>query len=388
MSGTYIPPLPVQNFVSKQTVVTAAWLNAVDNVLQGPGVPAAGIYAPDFLSGQIQVTGPTGCLAAYGDFEFGLNVPGPGGVGVSMLLGGATKAFAQIITDEQILGLDGINLFISAGNTHATGNSNAGGTLWLFGGAAALGIGGTVKVQGGTSVLGPGGDVQILGGTSTDGSAGNVYILAGTAGTAGGSVKIYATKINGIPGDITLLLGQPDAPHSVPLWTFSHTGALFPGLTGAGNQGDTLVSAGNNAGPIWGAPGLHGQVQVSLSGSTATVPTAFLQYNTDGKRATIWLDSSMLAQSTGTNDLILSTLPGFLLPLAPRTVICGSVQNANEGNCLGVATVNTNGSVVISLFKSFDPLGQGNITLGASGFTSSGSKGINSGWCITYPLIT
>lgn len=381
--GTYVPPLPPQNFIPTKTVVTSAWLNAIDSILQGR-VPAAGTYLPTFLSGEVQLTGPGGYVTSYGDLGFSLLSPGPAGSpGPFLRVAGAGKVFGQIGTDAQIPGQDGISLYIAAGDTDPSGTSN-GGTLWDFAGGSFGGRGGDRKVQAGTSVHGPGGDVYLLGGNnkSGDASAGNIYLLAGTNGNAGGSIKIYATNLNNVAGDISFWLGQPDIPHSVPLWTMSHTGALFPGNQGAGNPGDVLVSAGNLASPSWGPAGLKGLLNVSISGAM-TVASGQIKYITNGRSVTLWSDVGLTGAASGPNDLILSPIPTFLIPAADRYVPCCNLVNGNIPFYTGVAHVDTVGGVTMSLIGP--GIAQHNVvTLGA--FSNVGVKGITAGWTITYPL--
>ena len=225
--------------------------------------------------------------------------------------------------------------------------------------------------------------MQILGGNNTSGSntAGNVYILAGTEGSAGGSVKIYSTNLNGNAGDISFWLGQPDIPHSVPLWTMSHTGALFPGNQGAGNPGDVLVSAGNLASPSWGPPGSTGTTQSTMSGDMQVV-FAPLRYVTNGRQVILWSEQQSTGTVTGPGDLIVSPIPSFLIPSLDRYVPCANVVNNSTVQFQGVAHVDTFGAVRISLIS---PSGT-NVQQILNNFTPSGTKGISSGWCITYPL--
>src|SRR5260221_13567307 len=106
--GTYVPPLPLQNFIPTKTTVKAVWLNAMDNLLQGH-IPADGEYNAGFVEGQVQVTGPSGLLTSYGDLTFGLLVPNPSGIpSPVMTIGGAGKLRACITTDAKLQGLTGI----------------------------------------------------------------------------------------------------------------------------------------------------------------------------------------------------------------------------------------------------------------------------------------
>lgn len=376
----YTPPLPPQNFVAKSgPVIGAQWLNAMDNLLQG-NIPANGIYTPGFLYGQVQLVGPGGNLISYGDFGFGLAVPGPGGVGRTMLLGGATQQFVQVVTDEQVPGQKGINIYIAAGES-AVGTSDGGGDLWLFGGASDLGKGGDAKFQAGTSAHGIPGDVYILGGNSSNNlaPAGNVYLLAGTSGSSGGNVKLYATLLNGVGGDISFWLGQVGDPHSVPLFTMSHTGALFPGNQGAGNPGDVFQSGGNNAQPTWG-PFAQQTTQLVLSGGTTVTPAGNFNYTIIGNAmVALWSDTGLAAQASGNNDLILSTLPALIRPDTTRIVSCLALLNNNNSGFYGQATIGADGGVVISLATSVGLIQQ-------NAFTPGAAKGVLPGWCVIYPL--
>lgn len=246
--GTYIPPLPPQNFQAKvaNPPVKAIWLNAVDQLLQG-NVPATGTYSGQFLSGAIQLTGPNGIMTSYGDLGFSLASPGSLGVGPFLRVAGAGKTFGQIGTDAQVAGQNGINLSISAGDA-AAGDLHAGGNLFLYAGGSGPGLGGNATLQGGTSALGNAGHVYVQGGNAVAGIAGNLYLSGGLTGPlGGGSVHLVMTDTaNGVSvGSIVFRV------NSTILWTITSSGALFLGASGAGLPGYVLVSGGPNALPNW-----------------------------------------------------------------------------------------------------------------------------------------
>lgn len=384
--GTYIPPTPIQNFIDKKgPVVGAQWLNAIDNLVQG-NTPANGVYNSTFVSGQVNMTGPGGNMISYGDLTFGLSIPSPaGGNWPGLIIGGAGKDLAQITTDAQIIGKSGMTLFLVAGSTDpASDATKRGGVAWIIGGGSTFGGGGHATVQGGTSVHNAAGDLNLFGGNSTDGPAGNVYIAAGVSGNQGGNVKVYATNFGGGAGDISFWLGQPDIPHSVPLWTMSHTGALFPGNSGAGNPGDTLVSAGNLASPTWGLIGKEENIQLTLSGGTQTTPTSGFIAATNGRQASITAGGPVSALMSGNNDLILSTVPAAYRPNGVANCICYGITNGSVSGFLGVAVVDTLGGITISLINQ----GSGGIVASPNSFsvTPGTFKGLTGGWSITYPL--
>lgn len=252
--STYIPPLPPQAFLDKRTVVSAAWLNAVDNLLQG-NIPASGIYNAAFLSGQIQVTGPNGYLISYGDLGFSLASPGVLGTGPFLRVAGAGKTFGQIGTDAQLPNLNGINLSLSAGDVAAGSSATyIGGNLLLIGGGGALGAGGIATLQGGTSANGPGGNTFVQGGNATLGVAGNLYLSGGLAGpTGGGSVHLIMTDTGAGGINVGSIVFRVN---STVLWTITREGALFLGATGAGTVGQVVTSQGPNAPLVWASPGV------------------------------------------------------------------------------------------------------------------------------------
>lgn len=281
--GTYVPPLPPQNFVSKSgPVIDSPWLNAVDGLLQG-NIPATGIYSGAFVSGQVQLTGPNGYMTSYGDLTFGLDMPNPtGNPCPGLLICGAGKLQAAIITDAQTPGLKGISMVIAAGEVE---DGQAGGDLDLFGGASATGQGGATTVAGGTSLHGPAGHTFIQGGNSTFGLAGNLYLSGGLNGEGGGgSVHLIMTQppnssfINA--GEVVIRF------NSEVLYTITATGAIFIGNSGAGQPGWVMTSGGPDQLPVW-SPLSSGGLQYPQTTAEATlgvVPQNFSFVESDPRR--------------------------------------------------------------------------------------------------------
>lgn len=375
---------PVQNFVDLQgPVVSAAWLNGIDNLYHGQ-VPSQGQYNSFFQSGSVQVAGAPGSglnnynqNAGFGDLIFGFNLPNLTGTNATrLLIGGAGKSQTGIITDAQLVGQHGIDFFLEAGDA-ATADGNRGGNMFIIPGAGVNGQGGTLTLQGGTSVLGPAGLTFVQGGNSTNGPAGDLFLSGGLTGSAGASVHILATSINGHAGNVEIRV------NSTTLWTWAGgTGAIFPGngLSGAGNLGDALISQTASAPPIWGTPGFAGNLNLSMSGSM-TVTAIQLRYSTNGRQASIWTEGAWQGNSTGFNDIIISTLPTFLIPSLDRTMPCCNLINNGVFQYMGQAHIDTFGGITLSLLSPSSPV-QAVLNI----FSASGNKGISNGWCITYPL--
>lgn len=141
-----------------------------------------GTYSPTFESGSVQVAGPNGVPAGYGDFQFGFLLPNPSGTPSSgVLIGGAGKTQVVHVTDAQIPGLQGITVIRSAGD--AGDATSAGGYMLDFAGASTNGQAGDAIYQAGTTVNGIAGDATLQGGPATGtGQAGNAIVSSGVEG--------------------------------------------------------------------------------------------------------------------------------------------------------------------------------------------------------------
>lgn len=174
--------------------------------VQGPF--ANGIYSNTFISGPIQWAGFGDYLYGNNNFILGLALPNPTGTDLPGLLLGSgangTQQNACIIQDTVVAGNNANWLFISAGET-AANSFDQGGGLVFYGGAASYGNGGGLTIQGGTNI-GPNqaGSITITGGVSTNGGAGDIYITGGLGGARGGNVKILASNVGGVPGQVEI----------------------------------------------------------------------------------------------------------------------------------------------------------------------------------------
>lgn len=179
--------------VSNGTVVSVAT----------PKPTQGGTYTPIFESGSVQVAGPTGVPAGYGDFQWGFLLPNASGIPSSgLLVGGAGKTQVVHITDAQVTGLKGITVIRTAGDADSTpGNPglDGGGDLLDFAGASLNGPGGAAKYQGGTSVNSIAGDATLQGGnatgTSPNAQAGNAVLSSGVVGMKCGIGVILSANV-------------------------------------------------------------------------------------------------------------------------------------------------------------------------------------------------
>lgn len=207
-----------------------------------------GSYVPTFQSGNVQVYGPNGTFAGYGDFIFGFQLPNASGVpSTGLLLGGAGKSQVVYITDEQLPGQKGITVIREAGDAAASPGSDGGGDLLDFAGGTVTGLGGTAKYQGGTSVSGQAGPGILSGGSSTSGLAGDAFVEGGDCPVHGSNVHLIAKSTGGFAGDVRIRV------NSTILLQFLSNGEIFltSSGTGAGLAGQPLVSGGIGAPAKW-----------------------------------------------------------------------------------------------------------------------------------------
>jgi hypothetical protein len=229
-----------------------------------------GTYTSIFESGSVQVAGPNGYPAGYGDFQWGFLLPNASGIPSSgVLAGGAGKTQVIHITDAQITGLKGITVIRTAGDADSTpGNPglDAGGDLLDFAGASLNGPGGQAKYQGGTSVNSIAGDAVLQGGNATgtnpNAQAANAVVSSGVVGQKCGIGVILSANLP--PG----ATGNPAIRHQFGTGTgtilaldefldgskFLYNLAAFPSISrgGFGTAGQVEMSNGIGKPTSWG----------------------------------------------------------------------------------------------------------------------------------------
>jgi len=119
---------------------------------------------------------------------------------------------------------------------------------------------------------------------------------------------------------------------------------------------------------------------VGVFGGTLTQMTAIVSASVDfivtGKLCTLAIGGTGVAGSASGSAFTLTGLPVAVQPTDAIAVACMLQDNAV--NVLGVASINE-GSPSILTFSMGSPIS-------VSGFTSAGTKGLPTGWVVTYPL--
>lgn len=123
--------------------------------------------------------------------------------------------------------------------------------------------------------------------------------------------------------------------------------------------------------------GVHGTYTGTITG-LSTTPSASFEYTVSGGMVTMRCTSG----SSGTSNSTAMAITGFPQQIWPaiNTYAFGAVVTDNGGTVLSICIMSTAGTL------NFYLLG----TAGAAGtinnFTGSGTKGIVTGWAMTYPL--
>jgi hypothetical protein len=104
-------------------------------------------------------------------------------------------------------------------------------------------------------------------------------------------------------------------------------------------------------------------------------PTGDVFYRRLGHLITLQINANIQSTTSDSTGMTLSAVPTAIRPANQITVHCTNLID-NGAVVGGWATVGTNGVVTFGLGVNGD----------AAGFTASGTKGLSSGWTITYPV--
>lgn len=123
-------------------------------------------------------------------------------------------------------------------------------------------------------------------------------------------------------------------------------------------------------------PGNSGSFTATLTGMTGTV-TGTINWTFAVNQVFMYAASAITGTSNSTG-MTMTGVPSNLLPTINTLVPCGQVVNNSAfSNAGGVSTSNT-GTFTFALLSS------NQYTTGV--FTNTGTKGLNTGWSINYPI--
>lgn len=121
--------------------------------------------------------------------------------------------------------------------------------------------------------------------------------------------------------------------------------------------------------------------QVQTGSFTATItghasnPTGTVKYTINGTNVKLYRDGTEISDTSNSTSMTLTGLPAACQPAGARQVPCILTDNS----------VNVSGKAVLAAGSGTITFGMG-AGLSTTGFTSSGSKGIATGWEINYSL--
>lgn len=124
---------------------------------------------------------------------------------------------------------------------------------------------------------------------------------------------------------------------------------------------------------------INGTFTGTLTGY-ASGPTGTVNYRVVSGIVTLWITSD-IAGTSNANTLTMTGLPSAVQPTNPRTVHC--IVQDNTQDVMGAVAVVSGSSITFRAARQ-DAVAN-YIQYSATGFTTSGTKGLTSTWTISYP---
>jgi hypothetical protein len=107
-----------------------------------------------------------------------------------------------------------------------------------------------------------------------------------------------------------------------------------------------------------------------------------MKWRLTGSRVDLWLDGSACLATSNANSLTLPSLPAAIQPSAARI---GTAMVSDNGlTNPGCFTITTGAPSVVNIGLNF--VTGSLVACGLTAFTTSGSKGLPTGWMISYDL--
>jgi len=168
--------------------------------------------------------------------------------------------------------------------------------------------------------------------------------------------------------------------YTVTCKTASGSGVIIPGYS----MPLPIIGDGTN---IIGEGWQSGSFTATLGGGfSGSAPSGAIEYTVVGNRATLYAPAAIAGTSTGTT-LTMTGLPNIVLPglnggaaYSGQAVPC-TLLNAGVGELLGAAFIGGTG-----INFAVGILNGSSLQVSSSGFSPSGSKGIDAYWSVTYAL--
>ena len=258
-------------------------------------------------------------------------------------------------------------------------------------GGATSGAGGVLNLTSGTAVGSASGSINITSGSTSTGTAGTVTLGGGSAsgGGDGGNVTISggaASSGNGLGGDVAIIGGGSAGAAEGGDINFT-TGVS----SGAGGQGDITLAAGTGTVDVTAADLTFngsslpvcstGTFTGTLTGMTGSV-TGTVTYRMCGTKVTLYQAGSSMSGTSNSVAMTMTGVPAAIQPIGSnqQDYLMKGISDNGVGALHGVASITgASGTITFSLCT----VSGANVVCN-SGFTNSGTKGLNLGWTISY----
>jgi hypothetical protein len=341
--------------------------------LTNAGAHKAATFA---TAGNLVLNPPTGgvtCSISGASGQYTLLINGNAAVGFSNGLqcdSGTNSSDTCVLFQNQ--GSSTVFFRIFGDGSGTLGPSATRGLLWGASGAVIV----TAPAANNISLL-------VSGATNTSNTF-TMEVASGTAtGMSSGLLVMAGTNATDTSLDVRNSSGATN------YLVVSGDGGTVVGAPAGGNKGVGTINAQSlfvNGNPVASTGTFTG----TLTGCT-TSPTQTFHYSVSGNNVTISLASGVtLVGTSNTNQMSLTGLPSILQPnLGAPVVFCECENNTNSNVCSALISGST---VIFSPITIITAFVNGNISAGAGGagtggFVNSGTKGLISGFTITYSTI-
>lgn len=196
---------------------------------------------------------------------------------------------------------------------------------------------------------------------------------------------IYRSGTNGISlvaGGSRSLIADTVSVYLSRNGTAANPALTFESETSTGFYRDTANQIAIALGGVTAGQIAQGSFTGTLTGFTAN-PTGTVNYQRVGKLVHLWITGAITATSNA-STMTMTGLPAIIQPASSNTAPCGEMRSdAGTGGGAVVGTASVNGGT-ITFNKG---LTSGSALIASSGsWDSSGTKGLNAGWSLTYTI--
>lgn len=172
-----------------------------------------------------------------------------------------------------------------------------------------------------------------------------------------------------------IIFEETDASTNNKIWRMRVNGEVFTISTGNDAESSFTDILSLSRSDIWS---LSGSFTATLTGFTGAV-TGTVNYQRSGDIVMMCAPSAITGTSN-TTALTLSGIPSGLRPASSVSELT-TVRDAGNSGRIALSTVASDGTVTFELYSSITA------SPSSTGFTNSGSKGLQAGWVMKYLVV-